>query len=128
MKMSDDKITQISILTRLEHFTAVIDWIHYTSIASSVPPSEACSVTSHSTLLTTPTALYASSETVTTSAESTVTTLYPSTTPPYPSSTATLGTPHLQTVTDSIYSSPVMSCTYIRCYGWFYLTDYNIFL
>lgn len=128
MKMSDDKITHISILTRLSHFTAVIDWIRYTSIASSVPPSDACSVTSHSSLLTTPTVLYASSESLITSAESTLTTLYPSTTPPSSSSTATLSTPHLQTVTGSIHSSPVMSCTYIRCYGWFYKTDYNIFL
>uniref|UniRef100_K1RLA2 Uncharacterized protein n=1 Tax=Magallana gigas TaxID=29159 RepID=K1RLA2_MAGGI len=92
--------------------TAVIDWIRYTSVASSVPPSDACSVTSHSSLLTTPTVLYASSESLITSAESTLTTLYPSTTPPSSSSTATLSTPHLQTVTGSIHSSPVMSCTH----------------
>lgn len=117
--MSDDKITHISILTRLLHFTAVIDWIQYKSIASSVPPSDACSVTSHSSLLTTPTALYASSESLITSAESILTTLYPSTTPPFPSSTVTpntphlqTSTPHLQTVTGSIHSSPIMSCTY----------------
>lgn len=91
------------------YLDAVIDWIHYTSIASSVPSSDACSVTSHSSLLTTPTALYASSESLITSAESTLTTLYPSTTPSSSSSTATLSTPHLQTVTSSIHSSPVMS-------------------
>lgn len=91
------------------YLDTVIDWIRYTSIASSVPPSDACSVTSHSSLLTTPTVLYASSESLITSAESTLTTLYPSTTPPSSSSTATLSTPHLQTVTDSIHSSPVMS-------------------
>nr|XP_034314028.1 uncharacterized protein LOC105329529 [Crassostrea gigas] len=91
------------------YLDTVIDWIQYTSIASSVPPSDACSMTSHSSLLTTSTALYASSESLITSAESTLTTLYPSTTLPFPSSTATLGTPHLQTVTGSIHSSPVMS-------------------
>ncbi|XP_065940781.1 uncharacterized protein [Magallana gigas] len=91
------------------YLDTVIDWIRYTSIASSVPPSDACSVTSHSSLLTTPTVLYASSESLITSAESTLTTLYPSTTPPSSSSTATLSTPHLQTVTGSIHSSPVMS-------------------
>lgn len=91
------------------YLDSVIDWIQYTSIASTIPPRDACSVTSHSTVLTTPTALYASSESVTTSVEPTLTTLFPSTTPPSPSSTATLSTPHLQTVTGSIHSSPVMS-------------------
>uniref|UniRef100_K1PX75 Uncharacterized protein n=1 Tax=Magallana gigas TaxID=29159 RepID=K1PX75_MAGGI len=93
------------------YLDSVIDWIQYTSIASTIPPRDACSVTSHSTVLTTPTALYASSESVTTSVEPTLTTLFPSTTPPSQSSTATLSTPHLQTVTSSIHSSPVMSCS-----------------
>lgn len=91
------------------YLDSVIDWIQYASIASTIPPRDACSVTSQSTHLATPTALYASSESVAKPAEPTPTTLYPSTTSPSASGTATLSTPHLQTVTGSIHSSPVMS-------------------
>lgn len=86
----------------------VIDWNQYTSIASTTPPRDACSVTSHSALLATPTAIFSFSGSVETSAEPSLTTLYPSTASHNPSSSASQRTPYPQTVSSSIFSTPVI--------------------